>query len=284
MKHPVRDRILIFIYALATLLCAACLAGMVTGNVNLAADSAGFDGRTVGLPIASLLQSWSQNGMTLQVRIVLIVVCVVLVLLALLLIGVMIPSRNKKKSSTFAVQHNDNGMVRVSLKAIETLVQRCLGEHTELKVVTSSLFSDEETVRVDVHIILQSDISMPMAISSLQQQLKKYLEACAGIVVKEVRVFVDGAVTVSEEEIMKSPFAIPSTILAVDALPSAAKPTADAKADDGQTAGAQTKDEDKTGSNDDQVVVSNAPEGTKPDAEVTVMKADAEDQDKSENA
>lgn len=54
-------------------------------------------------------------------------------------------------------------------------------QHAELKVVTSSLYSDEESIRVDVHISLQSDISMPLAISALQKQIKKYLEACSGV-------------------------------------------------------------------------------------------------------
>ena len=54
-------------------------------------------------------------------------------------------------------------------KALETLVNKCLNQHAELKVVTSSLYSDEESIRVDVHISLQSDISMPLAISALQK-------------------------------------------------------------------------------------------------------------------
>ena len=83
-----------------------------------------------------------------------------------------LPSR-KKRSSNYAIQRNENGMVRVSLKALETLVKinKCLNQHAELKVVTSSLYSDEESIRVDVHISLQSDISMPLAISALQKQI-----------------------------------------------------------------------------------------------------------------
>ncbi|MFR2151078.1 MAG: hypothetical protein ACLS7Z_11535 [Christensenellales bacterium] len=36
---------------------------------------------------------------------------------------------------------------------------------------------------MDVHISLQSDISMPLAISALQKQIK-YLEACSGVMVQ----------------------------------------------------------------------------------------------------
>ena len=67
---------------------------------------------------------------------------------------------------------------------------------------------------------LQSDISMPLAISALQKQVKKYLEACSGVAVQEVRVFVDGT-TPATEETVNSPYAIPASLLGMeqDALP-----------------------------------------------------------------
>ena len=70
---------------------------------------------------------------------------------------------------------------------------------------------------MDVHITLQSDISMPLAISSLQKQIKRYLEACAGVSVKEVRVFVEGA-TAPGAAAAQSPFAIPASMLGYEAL------------------------------------------------------------------
>ena len=106
----------------------------------------------------------------------------------------------------------------ISLKALETLVNKCLNQHAELKVVTSSLYSDEESIRVDVHISLQSDISMPLAISALQKQIKKYLEACSGVMVQEVRVFVDSTIP-ADEKTEASPYAIPTALLGLDAEP-----------------------------------------------------------------
>jgi len=111
-------------------------------------------------------------------------------------------------------------MVRISLKALEALVHRCLSQHPELKVISSSLFSDEESVRVDVHITLQSDISMPLAVSALQKQITRYLEACSGVVVDEVRVFVDGTMAPNAET-AKSPYAIPTALLEGEPLPTA---------------------------------------------------------------
>lgn len=204
MKHPVWDRILVLLCALAALCCSAGAVMLLAGRVSLEAF--------VGLV--------GQIDMTrFAVKAAVAGVALVFALLFLLLVGMTLPAR-KKRSSNYAIQRNENGMVRISLKALEALVQKCLSEHAELKVVTQSLYSDEESIRVDVHLSLQSDISMPLAISALQKQIKKYLEACSGVMVQEVRVFVDSTIPANDST-AKSPYAIPTSLLGLcaDALP-----------------------------------------------------------------
>ena len=204
MRHPVRDRFLILLCALAAL-CAAAFAIAV------------FMGKMTFDPFILLMQRASYLGS--KTRLILIGAAVVLVLFALMLLSSLLPAK-KKRSSTFAIQRNENGTVRISLKALETLVQKCLNQHAELKVVTSALYSDEESVRVDIHINLQTDISMPLAISALQKQIKKYLEACSGVQIQEVRIFVEGMIPATEET-ANSPYALPTSLLGVEseALP-----------------------------------------------------------------
>ena len=161
MKHPVWDRILILLCALAALSGAAGVVMLLIGKISLET-------------IIALITSIDMSQFV--VKAAMVGVAAVFALLFLLLFAMILPSR-KKRSSNYAIQRNENGMVRISLKALESLVQKCLNQHAELKVVTSSLYSDEESIRVDVHISLQSDISMPLAISALQKQIKKYLEA-----------------------------------------------------------------------------------------------------------
>lgn len=199
MKHPIRDRFLI-------LLCAAAALCVTVGAVAL------MIGKITVEPAIVVLGRVA--NMSIKTRGILAAIAVVFALFALLLIGIVLPAK-KKRSSNFAYQQNENGMVRISLKALEALVHRCLNQHPELKVVSSSLFSDEETVRVDVHITLQSDISMPLAVSALQKQIKRYLEACTGVHVEEVRVFVDGTLNANKNA-EKSPYAIPATMLGGD--------------------------------------------------------------------
>ena len=204
MKHSVWDRVLMLLCALCALCGACALIALLLGKLSLD---------------AAVLMLSSVDLASFKVKAAMIAAAVVLILLGLLLLAAILPAR-RKRSSNFAIQRNENGMVRISLKALETLVQKCLNQHAELKVVTSSLFSDEETIRVDVHISLQSDISMPLAISALQKQIKKYLEACSGVMVSEVRVFVDGTIPATEET-AQSPYAIPQSLLGMtaDALP-----------------------------------------------------------------
>ena len=200
MKHPVWDRILILLCALIALGCAASVVALLIGKIS-------FD----------MITGWiaSVDMSRFVVKAAMAGIAALFVLLFLLLFAMILPSR-KKRSSNYAIQRNENGMVRISLKALETLVNKCLNQHAELKVVTSSLYSDEESIRVDVHISLQSDISMPLAISALQKQIKKYLEACSGVMVQEVRVFVDSTIPADEKT---SPYAIPTALLGLDAEP-----------------------------------------------------------------
>lgn len=203
MKHPVRDRLWIFLCGLCALCGAAGIVALLLGYMTLD-------------PVIAVLQKFTPDAMmTLKKQIALAAAAAVLVLIGLRLFAILFPPK-KKRSSSFAYQQNENGMVRISVKALEALVQRCLNQHPELKVVSSSLFSDEESVSVDAHITLQSDISMPLAISALQKQIKRYLEACSGVVVQEVRIFVDGTMP-ADADTAQSPYAIPASVLDKDA-------------------------------------------------------------------
>ena len=186
MKHPVWDRILILLCALVALGCAAGVVALLVGKIS-------FD----------MITGWiaAVDMSKFVVKAAMVGIAALFVLLFLLLFAMILPSR-KKRSSNYAIQRNENGMVRISLKALETLVNKCLNQHAELKVVTSS----------------QSDISMPLAISALQKQIKKYLEACSGVMVQEVRVFVDSTIP-ADEKTEASPYAIPTALLGLDADP-----------------------------------------------------------------
>ena len=196
MKHPFWDRVLLLLCALVALMGAALGVAILAGKISV-------------LDIDSLIKRLDLSSN--RHKAFLVGGTAFLALIGFLLVSVIVPNR-KKRSSNFAIQRNENGMVRISLKALESLVAKCLSQHGELKVVTSSLFSDEESIRVDVHIALQSDISMPLAISALQKQIKRYVEACSGVMVQEVRIFVDSTMPVNGSPV-SSPYLIPEALL-----------------------------------------------------------------------
>lgn len=215
MKHPIWDRLLLLLCTLCALCAAAGLIALLVGAVSL--DQ-----------IIALLGKLSPLMGAMTAKAILAAAAAVCVLLAMMLFSAILPAR-KKRSSNYAIQRNENGMVRISLKALETLVQKCLNQHAELKVVTSSIYSDEESVRIDIHIAMESDISMPLAISALQKQIKKYLEACSGVMVQEVRIFVESTMPANEST-ASSAYALPVSILGAEAeaLPEADEPQAEA--------------------------------------------------------
>ncbi len=199
MKKPIMDKVVTAVSAVLAIGAAGFLLLMMSGRLPAQSVADGIARYNFASPAGFLFA---------------LAIIALLLILAFLLIISLLPNR-EKRSSSFAVQQNENGTVRISLKALETLVNKCLDQHAELKVVTSSLFSDEQSVRVDIHIVLQTDISMPMAISVLQKQVKRYLEACSGVDVKEVRIFVDSTMP-SSEATRESPYAIPESMLKLD--------------------------------------------------------------------
>lgn len=100
---------------------------------------------------------------------------------------------NKNHKNEFVVQRTENGELRIAVKAIENLVQKCIDMHSEVRVLSMNILNDRDGVLVDLNISLANNISIPLAVAALQKQIKQYLVASAGIEVTEVRVSVETA-------------------------------------------------------------------------------------------
>ena len=83
--------------------------------------------------------------------------------------------------------------LRIAVKAIENLVQKCIDTHDEIHVVSMRIHNGRDGVIIDLCISLANNISIPLAVASLQKQIKQYLIASSGIEVKEVCVSVETA-------------------------------------------------------------------------------------------
>lgn len=103
------------------------------------------------------------------------------------------PRKFSYRRNDFVVQQTDNGELRIAVKAIENLVQKCIDMHDEIHVVSMRIRNGRDGVTVDLCISLANNIAIPLAVASLQKQIKQYLVASSGIEVREVRVSVETA-------------------------------------------------------------------------------------------
>ena len=105
----------------------------------------------------------------------------------------LLPGKYAAGRHSFIVQQTDNGELRIAVKAIENLVQKCVDKHEEIELNAMHIRNAREGVTVDMSISLANNISIPLTVASLQKQIKQYLVASSGIEVKEVRVSVETA-------------------------------------------------------------------------------------------
>ena len=104
---------------------------------------------------------------------------------------IVLPGHYAMQRRDYVVQRTDTGELRIAVKAIENLVEKCVDLHEEIQLVSMSILNAREGVVVELNISLANNISIPLAVASLQKQIKQYLVASSGIEVREVRVIVE---------------------------------------------------------------------------------------------
>ena len=183
MKIRILDRILV---ALAGLL-------MLAGGAALAAQL--FFGKDV----AGRVTSWlSDEGL----RVYIIIGGVLIFLLGLYC--VLLLFRHKGRNGKFIMQRTESGELAISLKALESMVQKCLEQHKEVNAQAVSLENQKGSLLIRIRGTVAGGISIPLTVDTLQQQIKQYVTACSGIEVKDIRVEIES----SGPDAKDAPFAI----------------------------------------------------------------------------
>ncbi|MCR5565522.1 MAG: alkaline shock response membrane anchor protein AmaP [Clostridiales bacterium] len=172
MKIRILDRILV---ALAGLL-------MLAGCAALAAQL--FFGKDVVGRITRLLTD-------AQYRIWLIIALVLLVLLGCYCLLILF--RHRGRRDRFVMQKTENGELSISLKAMESMVQKCLDPHKELTVQSVRLESQKGGLLIRIRGTVAGGVSIPLTVDALQQQIKQYVTACSGVEVKDIRVQIESS-------------------------------------------------------------------------------------------
>ena len=172
MKIRILDRILVALAGLLMLAgCAAATAQLIFGK-----DVIGYVARVV---------TNEQNKIWLIIALVLFVV--------LGFYCIMILFRHHGRRDKFVMQKTENGELSISLKAMESMVQKCLDPHKELTVQSVRLENQKGGLLIRIRGTVASGVSIPLTVDALQQQIKQYVTACSGVEVKDIRVLVESS-------------------------------------------------------------------------------------------
>ena len=172
MKIRILDRILVALAGLLVLAGCAALAAQL------------FFGKDVVGRVAALLTGE-------QYRIWLIAALVLLVLLGCYCLLILFRHRGRKDK--FVMQKTENGELSISLKAMESMVQKCLDPHKELNVQAVRLENQKGGLLIRIRGTAAGGVSIPLTVDALQQQIKQYVTACSGVEVKDIRVQIESS-------------------------------------------------------------------------------------------
>ena len=204
MKIRILDRILVAVAGLLVLAGCAALAAQLFFGKNVAA----WAGRLLADP---------------SVRIWLIVALALLLILGVYC--VLILFRHRSRHDKFVMQKTENGELSISLKAKESMVQKCLDPHKELSVQSVRLENQKGGLLIRIRGTVAGGVSIPLTVDALQQQIKQYVTACSGVEVKDIRVQIESSGPEAKESLyaIEAPTAraLPSSIAREEKAPEA---------------------------------------------------------------
>ena len=97
----------------------------------------------------------------------------------------------KKRQSFFNATELPHGRLSISLTALEHLVNKCIGNHTEFTDSHIRITGDEDKAKVAIKSTITGGISMPKSTEALQKEIVSHLGEYAGIQVSAVDVVVE---------------------------------------------------------------------------------------------
>ncbi|MBR6668739.1 MAG: alkaline shock response membrane anchor protein AmaP [Clostridia bacterium] len=116
----------------------------------------------------------------------------------------MLSARRAMRDKGFVMQKTENGVIGVSVKSIEGLVQSCVDQHDVIAKSKISVRERRNGLMILLHVEEAAGLNIPLAIGALQKQVKQYVTSCIGIEVQEVRVMVEN----SGVEAQHSPYTV----------------------------------------------------------------------------
>ncbi|MBO2516318.1 MAG: hypothetical protein CW338_03445 [Clostridiales bacterium] len=112
--------------------------------------------------------------------------------------------RSRRRNRKFIKVRGEGDEMRLAVEAVEDQVKKCTDMHQEMHLEDVKVLNDKrEGVTILVKVSMAGNVSIPLAVASLQKQVRQYLLASSGISVKEVKVAVD---TMRSDISVESPY------------------------------------------------------------------------------
>ena len=115
---------------------------------------------------------------------------------ALLIIGLyclLMLFRHRRRKDKFVLQKLESGDLAISLKTVETMVQRCLEQHSEIRTDGIRLENQRDGLLIRIRGAVAGGVSIPLTVDNLQKQVKRYVTACSGVEVKGIRIQIESS-------------------------------------------------------------------------------------------
>ena len=170
MKLRTLDRIFLFAGGFVTALIGVCL--FVIGLRTEALAFPDFSGGTVS--VSRLLILISGGG-----------------LFVFGVYAMSLPQSYRRKKTDFVIQQTADGEMRISVHAMDGLVRKVMESHGEMTLRSMEVENRKDSVYIDLKVAVAQNISIPLAVASVQKDIKQYLLSSTGVDVREVKVSVD---------------------------------------------------------------------------------------------
>lgn len=109
----------------------------------------------------------------------------------------------KQDRASVSVQHTENGSVRISVAAMDTLVKQAIAHDEGVVDIKTAIINHEDSISVSIDMTLASDVHIPNVTMMMQRTIKNFIEEFSGIAVREVTIMVSKIIEVTPQPPLK---------------------------------------------------------------------------------
>lgn len=175
MKMKVGTRVVLTVYLVVVIaLCGfilATLAGLVPGSI-----------------LSDFTSTVNNGAIWFKVLYAVIAIVVIIVSFMLMFFGAgKAPAPRTANIATF-----ESGSIRITVKAIEELVERFVHEERNVKGLRTEVVSHDDSLDINMDISVLPDSDIPAVTKALQSGVSTYIQEHTGITVNEIKIMVTG--------------------------------------------------------------------------------------------